>query len=618
MHVEDLFRFIDKILGLYRISNTAVLIASAIVVFFLTLLILYKIRREHFNNTKQNTFSYRNAAFIVSAMYLWTAVLMIIGMSLSVYWYKVDIVLILGLVTYVCTLVFTVILSLALFKRSRGLSFTLLFMVSTFLYVLFFSSKVLLNGVDATETTTDTLQIYYEGCWRFSRHAGWYDLAPVDAIVKVFLLDVLGVNNPYDAVITTLMYSALAFSIVIFLFGFVKGLFNDSIKGWSVVILLMSIHPYALLIDISSPPTNFSLVFTTFAIMVISKSIYMSARTGYATLMSFVIFAISATLAHPKAIAIPAYLLTISLVISIYNPVKAGSSNIIYLSALFSMILFLVKLVFTGMSLGAKGLVDIFLKGLMMLLFIEKPVDIMVYEGSPNLPPRSTFFSFAGFIGFISAIFLIELIKLVRRRNADKITVFVMGTSLLLILAGVITNIISSSSRYLAVPGITLGSFQSIIYIGSVIKNTLHPKWRNVLVAMLGIMCLASILSPNAMIEEYNIFTGGRWPRIENFILSHYLVYNVDPRYVANVFYGWEKAKLNLYFAQDILYYGYPYHHINVLLTERFLIPGVINARSYWDFSGGRLFVKYAGYIDYEEIINESIVFNGWRWIMTW
>jgi len=618
MHVEDLFRFIDKILGLYRISNTAVLIVSAIVVFFLTLLILHKIRREYFNSTKQNTFSYRNAAFIVSAMYLWTAILMIIGMGLSVYWYKVDIVLILGLVTYVCTLVFTVISSLALLKRSRSLSFTLLFMVSTFLYVLFFSSKVLLNGVEATETTTDTLQIYYEGCWRFSRHAGWYDLAPVDAIVKVFLLYVLGVNNPYDAVITTLMYGALAFSIIIFLFGFAKELFSDSIKGWSVVILLMSIHPYALLIGMSTPPTNFSLVFSTFAIMVISRSIYMSARTDYATLMSFVIFAISAMLAHPMAIAIPAYLLTISLVISIYNPVKAGSSNTIYLPALISMILFLVKLVFTGVSLGAKTLVDILLKGLMTLLFIEKPVDIIAYEGSPNLPPRSTLFSFAGFIGFISATFLTELIKLVRRRNADKITVFVMGTSLLLILAGVITNLITSFSRYLAVPGIVLGSFQSIIYLGSIIKNTLHPKWRNALVAMLGIMCLASILSPNAMIEEYNIFTGGRWPRIENFILSHYLVYHVDPRYVANVFYGWEKAKLNLYFAQDILYYGHPYHHINVLLTERFLIPGTINARSYWDFSGGRLFVKYTGYINYTKIIDESMIFNGWKWFMTW
>ncbi|MCC6056523.1 MAG: hypothetical protein LM583_07600, partial [Desulfurococcaceae archaeon] len=97
-----------------------------------------------------------------------------------------------------------------------------------------------------------------------------------------------------------------------------------------------------------------------------------------------------------------------------------------------------------------------------------------------------------------------------------------------------------------------------------------------------------------------------------------YLVHYVDPEYVINVFYGREGAMLNLYFTPDILYYGHPYHHIDVLLTERFLISGIINARSYWDFSGGRLFVKYAGYIDYEEIINESIVFNGWRWIMTW
>jgi len=618
MHVEDLFRFIDKILGLNRISNIAVLIVSAVIAFFLTLLILHKVRHEYSNNIEQNTFSYRNAVFIVSAMYLWTAILMIIGMSSSVYRYKVDIVLILGLAIYVCTLVFTIILPLTLLKRSRHLSFTLLFTVSTLLYVLFFSSKVLLNGVEANETTVDTLQIYYEGYWRFSRHASWYDLAPIDAVVKVFLLHVLGINNPYDAVITTLMYGTLSFSMVTFMFEFTKNLFSDSIKGWSIVILLMSIHPYALLIDMSTPPTNFSLVFSILAIMIISKSIYMNARTNYATLISFTIFIASAMLAHPIAIMIPAYLLAASLAISTYNPAKIRINNVIYSSTMISVILFLTKLVFTGVVLGARGLIDAILKGLTVFLSVEQPIDVMAYEGSPNPPPKSTLFSFAGFIGFVSAIFLIELIKLMMGRKGDKTTVFVMGTSLLLIVAGAITNMISSSSRYLAVPGIALGSFQSIIYLSNIIKNSSYSKWKNILAMMIGTMCLASVLSPNAMIEEYNIFTGGRWPRIENFILSHYLVYHVDPRYVANVFYGWEKAKLNLYFAQDILYYGHPYHHIDVLLTERFLIPGIINARSYWDFSGGRLFLKYAGYIDYTKIINESVIFNGWKWIMTW
>jgi hypothetical protein len=618
MHVEDLFRFTDKILGLDRIPNIAILVVSAIVIFFLTLLILRKIRREYFNNIKQNTFLYRHAVSIVSAMYLWAIILMITGMSSSIHWYKVDIVLIIGLVIYVCTLVFTVILFPALLKRSGHFALTLLFTVSTLLYVLFFSSKVLLNGVEAAETTVDTLQIYYEGCWRFSRHAGWYDVEPVDAVVKMFLLHVLGINNPYDAVITTLMYSTLSFSIVTFMFEFTKNLFSDSIKGWSIVILLMSIHPYALLIGMSTPPTNFSLVFSIFAIMIISKSIYMNARTNYATLISFTIFTASAMLAHPMAIMIPAYLLAASLAISTYNPAKIRINNVIYSSTMISVILFLTKLVFTGVVLGARGLIDAILKGLTVFLSVEQPINVMAYEGSPNPPPKSTLFSFAGFIGFVSAIFLIELIKLMMGRKGDKITVFVMGTSLLLIVAGAITNIISFSSRYLAVPGIALGSFQSIIYLSNIIKNSSYSKWKNILAMMIGIMCLASVLSPNAMIEEYNIFTGGRWPRIENFILSHYLVYHVDSRYVANVFYGWEKAKLNLYFAPDILYYGYPYHHINVLLTERFLIPGIINARSYWDFFGGRLFVKYAGYINYTKVIDESMIFNGWKWFMTW
>jgi len=130
-------------------------------------------------------------------------------------------------------------------------------------------------------------------------------------------------------------------------------------------------------------------------------------------------------------------------------------------------------------------------------------------------------------------------------------------------------------------------------------------------------MCLSSVLSPNAMIEQYNVFTGGRWPREENFVLSRFLIDHVSLEYVAKVFNGWERARLNLYFAHDISYYGYPYHHINVLLTERLLIPRLIDARSYWDFVG-RLFVNYSGFVDSIDVSSEDIIFSGWRWVMTW
>jgi hypothetical protein len=274
----------------------------------------------------------------ISAIYLLIVILMIAGMSFSIYLYTIDLLLILGLVAYISILVITIILTFTSSEISSRFSFIFLFVLSTFLYAFFFSSKVLLNGVEAAETTVDTLQIYYEGRWVFSRHAGWYDLAPVDAIVKVFLLYVLGINNPYDATLTTLMYSALSFSVMIILFGFAKDLFGNSIKGWGISVLLMSINPYALLIGMSTPPTNFSLVFSTLAILLMSRSIYINAYANYAILIGFMIFTISAILAHPMAIMIPAYLMAVSLAVLIYNSVKMKVNNLIYLSYIISII----------------------------------------------------------------------------------------------------------------------------------------------------------------------------------------------------------------------------------------------------------------------------------------
>jgi hypothetical protein len=128
---------------------------------------------------------------------------------------------------------------------------------------------------------------------------------------------------------------------------------------------------------------------------------------------------------------------------------------------------------------------------------------------------------------------------------------------------------------------------------------------------------LFTLFSPNTLIEQYNIFTGGRWARIENFILSKIVVYNVDQHYVEDTYYGVIKTMLYVYFYPDILYYGHPYHQIDVLFTQRFLIPGIINVRSYWDVYN-RYFIAYGGYLNNSMVGASNIVINGWKWVVTW
>jgi len=613
MRVEDLFKLIDRALGLERIPNLVVLLMFAFLTFSLPILSLYKLHFNKQSNAIELGTKRVGSSILTLTIYALITSLMAIGMGYSIYKYNVDFLLVLSFIMYIGFLTLILIFPGVLFKSQRKFIFLLLFFTSSLLYAFFFSSKVLLNGIEASETTTDTLQIYYNGYWRFSRHASWYDLAPVDAIVKVFLLHVFGINNPYEPVTTTLIYSALAFSMLIFVLAFVRRLYSNIIVAWSFSILLLSINPYVPLIGMSTPPTNFPLTLSIFAIVLISIDLITKYATTTSIAITFAIFTASAILAHPMSIMIPVYLLAIYM--SMISSDKK-SNKYLHNLVVMSTAIFFIKLAFTGVSLGAKTLIDAIIKGLMAFLLAEELVDIKIYMGG-SAPPKSTLFSFAAFLGLAGAIFLVEFVKLLRGYG-NKTTVMVLGAGLLLTLAGVLSNFYHPSSRYLAYPGITLCSFQSIIYLNDLFKTSVRLKWRSLLTMLIGIMCLATALSPNAMLEQYNVFSGGRWPRIENFILSRYLIDYIDPGYVIRVFNWLDRARLNIYFTPDILYYGHPYHHIEVLITEKFLIPGLINTRSYWDFYGGRFFVRYAGYIDPIKISEGSTIFTGWKWVMVW
>ncbi|MEM1510434.1 MAG: hypothetical protein QW096_11280 [Thermofilaceae archaeon] len=605
LNVEKLFNFIDNVFCLSEIPNIIVLVFSTLIVFILSLFILYMAINKQINSRREKL---RTATNKWLTLYTLSSLIMIIGFIYSFHELTINVLLVLGILMQV----FTLILTGVKFEGFPRFSLLFMFYLSSILLMVFFSSKVLINGVDAAETTTDALQIYFEGHFRFSRHAGWYDLAPVDAIMKNFLMYILGVNNPYEPAVTTLMSCALSISFSIALCMLVKRLCNERFGNYAVALMSLVIHPYALLIGMSTFPTNFSLVFSMFALLLISKKIYdVGKHSIRASLMIIMVFTTAAILAHPMSILIPAYLIAVLLYEMIF--VRNNSEDIKYALHLFllSFIIFMLKAIYTGLREGTLTLINIIIEGLASLLAYEIK-DISVYMGGP-LPPKSTLFSFGAFPGVIAAIFFVEVVRSLRKKKADHLSIFVFSIVLVMTVLSVATNFFYPSSRYLGIPAIVLGAFQSMIYIIHMPNN----KWRKSFIVLLGILCISSVLSPNAMIEHYNVFTGGRWPRVENFILSNFLIEHVDSGYVIDVFKGVQEARLHLFFADDILLYGHPYHHVNTLIVEKFLIPGIIEARSYWDFLG-RLFVKYEGYIGLINETRKNIVFNGWKWVATW
>lgn len=614
-YIEKIFYSIDNLLSLNKFSVFDILVVSYIFTFIVSLIILYKIISIFFEES--NIIQKRKElSLIILTSYVVTLIFMIFGFAASFYELTVDILFILGLIMFVISINLHLIYML-IFKENPPYERLLILLLWNLVYLIlfFYSAKPLLNGIDATETTTDTLQIYIAGHWAFSRHAGWYDLAPVDSIIKVYLLHVTGINNPYDPVTTSLVFFASALALFVFLVAFFKKFFYKTFYAHIIAILTLSIHPYSPITQLSVPPVNLALQFSMFTLLIITNTIFNNQKNLLPTFLVYSIFVFSAILAHPISIIVPIY---IFLAIISFMSIK----NLLLIRSLFNyfiifLILFLVKLAFTAMLPGVITFSVLLSKALEFILNLKFKTDIVAYQGSPNLPPLSTFFSFTAFIGFISAVVVVEIFRAYKYKNYNKIVLLNLLFSLIFTGLSFALNQILSFSRYLAIPAITLSSFISMIYISYLISLPSNSVWKYMLFFLISITALLTLFSPNAIIEQYNIFTGGRWARIENFILSKIIVYNVDQHYVENTYYGTNKTMLYIYFYTDILYYGHPYHQIDVLFVERFLIPGIINAKSYWD-AYNRYFITYGGYLHNSMIGAQNIVLNGWKWIVVW
>jgi len=618
MSVEELFRAIDSVLRIGNIPNLTVLILSAVFVFALSLpLLLTIIERKEVHSRRDEEGERYYIYFLIPLIV--SFFLMLYGLIESISSLTITNVLVLGLSVYILSLIYIFLKSTS--KKPSSL-ILLFFYIDTVLFATTFSSKALINGIDATETTTDVLQIWYAKHFYFSRHAGWYDLAPIDAILKNYLMNILGVKNPYDPLLTTFMYTALAISFITALFTTIKKMGFKGIGSYALALLLSASNAYVLLLGMSSPPTNFSLVFSMIVIFLITSNIYNTSNTTKNVenfpLITFTLLFLAAVLAHPMAMIVPIYILAVLIYLIRLRRADNQRTRLFFLAFLISVSVFLLKAIYTGLSEGLSTMIR-----LMAEAFVELSagihLNIQAFPGSPVEPPKSILISYTALPAFLGAIFVAEFLKKLKKNvDCDDFILFTFPVSLVFIFIGFIVTIVVPYSRYTAVPAVTLGAFQATIYL---LKKRISRfiSWRKLLLAsLIGLMTLISVLSPNALTEQYNVFTGGRWPRVENFVLSEFVFDHVDQNYAVAVFYGTETARLKLYFSNDILLYGHPYLDIDCLIVERLLIPGIVNTRSYWDFQGGRFFLTYGGFVSELNPSTENIVLNAWRWVGTW
>ena len=193
--LESFLRYVDSALGLDRINSINWLLFVAVCFFILTSLL------PNFQSHRSGSNTYvRKLCLLICVMLassIGVTVSAFVSSYLSSHFYCHYVAL--GLIAQLfCS--FILACSWQYFNGKRNLEFVKKFLMHFNAIVIIFilAAKWLIRGVDAEETSADTLNIFFNGHFEYSMHAGWYDLAPVDSIIKVALLNITGNNYPYS------------------------------------------------------------------------------------------------------------------------------------------------------------------------------------------------------------------------------------------------------------------------------------------------------------------------------------------------------------------------------------------------------------------------------------
>ena len=211
-YINELLSKPSSALGLSRLSITIYLFLVFIIYLAITIIfiLLQMFNKYVKNNQIKSNFSHN---FILVILII-NILLILIGSasSLGLFYYSLILVLavlIIPIITYLISLI----------NNDSKVEF--LSIIFAILVIFIFASRDLVTGIAEQETTSDAINIYLNGYFRWSIHAPWYDLAPLDAILNVILSYVTG-KSIFNAALASAMYFSYGLMAFLLLYALVK------------------------------------------------------------------------------------------------------------------------------------------------------------------------------------------------------------------------------------------------------------------------------------------------------------------------------------------------------------------------------------------------------------
>jgi len=470
------------------------------------------------------------------------------------------------------------------------------------LLVVFFGSRPLINGVEEQETTSDTINIYMNGFFRWSIHGGHYDLAPVDSIVKVFLLRVTGINNIFDPATASMIYIAHGLTYILLLYAFLRSIHPDKNTILPLVGLALSLYPYSAMVGLSAPPAPLSQLMGSISLLNILK-ILVTGRFAVADVVAALLTLTYSVLAHPSALG----LLLLTVMLAAAPSINRNSRRAVLLVALVGFTVYFSKVLYTAFAQGFVSYLTILWSYIVSALSREEALTTFTTRnvGFSGLP-RICLTAFAVFPAVLAGYTLPILLRALRERK-------ISTTDFILIAAAILYGAFLLASFLTGVGGVSqsralFNGVQPYAEI-ALIVHAVIARQRSVrsLAALLLVASLATLITPNAAPLNYTIPMAK--PATENDHIVAYTFFRLLDKETFLAFYNNpEYGRIIAEQVESLYSYGLG---STQAVTYFYIAPRIVDARSYWDPRIMAIFRAPSNASDYVE----STVFSAWVYV---
>jgi len=567
-YIDELLSKPSDALGLSRLS--IIIYLFLVFIIYLAITIIFILLQIFNKNIKNNLIKKQFFTNFVLVILIINILLILIGLSLSIGSFYYSSILVLAVLVIPIT---TYLISLINNNKVKILS-----IIFATLVIFIFGSRDLVIGIAEQETTSDAINIYLNGYFRWSIHASWYDLAPLDAILNVILSYVTG-RSIFDATLASAMYFSFGLMVFLLLYALVKKFTDKPALPISIMLLSMLSYPYSPIIGLSVPPDPLSQLLALTALTMLMKSPLASEEFKMNDYIVTALFIISAIFMHPSALTIPIYL-TLIIILLYYRKELNKYRYLIYIIFL-TLIIYLSKVAWTAFTSGFTSYLQV-LWSYIINAFIKKEYTSVVtrnlgYSGLPRL----SLTGFAALPGFIGGLTLPLIFKIIKRRSLSLIEHIFFITTIfyaIFLLASLLTGIGGTSqSRIIVLGSEVYMEFALVIYLATLLSKS---KRRLILIPLL-LVSLSALISPNAMPLNYTIATGIKGATINDHIIAYTFTGLIDKNYFVELYDSC--GSLGRIVAVQVE--GNYYYSLGSTqtITYYFIAPRVIPAKSYWD-----------------------------------